>query len=92
MGNIEIQLVEKYRYLGVILDEFLHYNVIADTLCNSASRALGAINSKIRNLKECNYKTYSDLFARGVSPITQYASSVWGYKQNGKCKISKIEL
>lgn len=60
---------DKYRQIGVILNEYLDFNITSDTLCNSASRALGSINSKIRNLKDCNYKTYSDLCNSGVSPV-----------------------
>ena len=39
-------------YLGVVLDENLSYNNIADILCNSATRALVALNSKTRNCKD----------------------------------------
>ena len=47
---------------------------------------MGAINSKLRNIKDCNYKSYSDLFNSGVSPVLEYGSSIWGFKQIRKCQ------
>ena len=86
LGEVEIKIVEKYKYLGIILDEYLNYNITAETLCSSASRALGALHSKTRNLKNCTYHTYSHLFSSGICPILHYSSSIWGYKQFLKCQ------
>ena len=86
LGEVEIKIIEKYKYLGIILDEYLNYNITAETLCSSASRALGALHSKTRNLKNCTYHTYSHLFSSGICPILHYSSSIWGYKQFLKCQ------
>ena len=52
IGNLLLEKVYKYKYLGLVLDEHLSYSNIADILCNSATRALGALNSKTRNCKD----------------------------------------
>ena len=87
--NLLLEKVYKYKYLGVVLDENLSYSNIADILCNSATRALGALNSKTRNCKDCSFATYSHLFSSGISQILYYASSIWGYKQGAKCQAVK---
>ena len=86
LGVVEIKIVEKYKYLGIILDEYLNYNITAETLCSSASRALGALHIKTRNLKNCTYHTYSHLFSSGICQILHYSSSIWVYKQFLKCQ------
>ena len=86
IGNLLLEKVYKYKYLGVVLGEHLSYSNIADILCNSATRALGALNSKTRNCKDCSFATYSHLFSSGISQILYYTSSVWGYKQGAKCQ------
>ena len=77
----EINCVEKYKYLGVILQENLDFNVTASVLAGSGSRALGGIISKFKKLKGLGFNTYSSLYQSGVIPILDYCSGVWGYQQ-----------
>ena len=81
-----IQIVDKYRYLGIVLDEFLNFDATINLLSESGSRALGGLIGKIRNLKYCGYNTFTKLFDSCVSPILDYCSGVWGHK-----KCDKIE-
>lgn len=37
----DILIVSRYKYLGVVLDEFLDFNITATVLADSAGRALG---------------------------------------------------
>ena len=39
-GNENVELVDKYKYLGLILDDHLDYSITADALSGSAGRAL----------------------------------------------------
>jgi hypothetical protein len=48
LGNNELEIVERYKYLGVILDAHLVYSVTASTLAESTGRALGAVYNKFR--------------------------------------------
>ena len=38
-----IEIVDRYKYLGVMLHEHLDYDIIADLLASAAVRALGAV-------------------------------------------------
>ena len=74
-----IEIVTKYKYLGLIFDEFLDYNATAAVLADSAGRALGAIYNKYKVNKGFGYETYTKLYESGVVPILDYCSGVWGY-------------
>ena len=82
-GENEIELVHSYKYLGIIMDEFLKFDLCTKTLANAGGRALGAIISKFRNLKGIGYNTFSKLYDCKVKPILEYGSGVWGFvKEN----------
>ncbi len=40
LGNTELNVVEKYKYLGIILNELLHYGVTAEICSDAANQAL----------------------------------------------------
>ena len=40
-GENELEIIDRYKYLGIIIDEYLNYDVTAQMLSDSAGRALG---------------------------------------------------
>ena len=80
LSNAVIDKVCKYKYLGIILDQYLDYNVTAETLAGAGSRALGAILAKYKNLNGLGYSTFTTLYNACVCPVLDYASGVWGFK------------
>jgi len=84
-GN-DIDIVHHYKYLGIMLDEFLDYNITANVLADSAGRALGSMYSKYKANKGLGYNTYLKLYDMGITPILDYCSGVWGYN-----KLDKID-
>ena len=60
-GDEDILTVSRYKYLGIILDEFLDFNTTASILADSAGRALGNIFSKYKMNKGFGYDTYTKL-------------------------------
>jgi hypothetical protein len=85
LGSAELKKVDKYKYLGVILDEFLNFDSNAEVLSAAASRALGAVINKFKCFKNAGYNTYYKLFHTNVCPILDYCSGVWGYKIFTSC-------
>ena len=81
LGNSRVDIVDTYKYLGIVMHYSLNYDFTAEMLSKSGSRALGAICSKFRNNKGLGYNTYKKSFMTGVAPILDYCSGVWG---NGK--------
>ena len=80
LGQSTLSTVDQYKYLGIILNEFLDYNVTVKTLANAANRALGAVINKYQTINGFGYYTYTSLFKSGICPILDYCSEVWGYK------------
>ena len=81
-GDKEIEMVAKYKYLGIIFDENLNFTECATTLADSAGRALGSIISKFTSFKNIMFNTFTKLYETTVWPILDYCSSVWSYKKH----------
>ena len=80
-GDSTLQIVQFYKYLGVIFDENLTFEKNASVLADAACRALGAIRSKLKNLKSCGYNTFNTLVMSGVLTISDYSAGIWGTKK-----------
>ncbi len=44
--NDQLQIVDKYRYLGILFTKFLSYNDMAKSVTQSTTRALGLLIDK----------------------------------------------
>ena len=58
----------------------MDFQLNSSTLADAACRALGAIRSKIKHLKEIGYNSFNTLLNAGVLTISEYSSGVWGTK------------
>ena len=79
INNCKINLTGNYRYLGVIFDEYLTFELCARTLAESGGRALNSIISKFKQFKNIGYYTFTKLYDTGVNSVISYGASVWGY-------------
>ena len=84
-GNVPINYCSSYKYLGVHFDEHLKFTQCASTLADSAYRSLGFMISKIKNIKDVRFKTYTSMYNSYVAPILDYCSSIWGFKNSNLC-------
>ena len=89
MGQESVDIVDRYKYLGVYLNEHLDYNVIANTLAGAAGRALGGVISKFQSFKNVGFNTFSKMYNTGVVSVMDYCSGIWGYGKFDCC--SKIQ-
>ena len=80
--NMPLDVVDKYKYLGIYFDEHLNFGDSADILAESSGRALGGIISKFKNMKNLTYDIFQKLFQTGVVPIMDYCAGVWGFSDN----------
>ena len=80
IGSNKIQLVEKYKYLGVVLNEYIDYEITSSTFADVGNRALGGIIHKCKSMNGLRYNTYTTLYDRCITPILDYCSGVWGSK------------
>ncbi len=80
LGTMVLPLVTQYKYFGIVITEFIDYNVVAQIVANAANKALGSVINKYKEIDGFGYYTYIKLFHSAVRPILDYASEVWGYK------------
>ena len=83
-GDCTLEKVTSYKYLGIIMDDNLKFDICTKTLADSGGRALGAIISKFKSLKNVGFKTFENMYNSGVKPVLEYGSGVWGHI-SGSC-------
>ncbi len=85
IGRDVVEKVDKYKYLGIYLNEYMDFNETAGCLAGAGGRALGGIISKFRSFKNVGFNTYSSLYHSGVVPVMDYSSGIWGYNDFDCC-------
>lgn len=76
-----IEYVSSYQYLGLVLNEFLDYNVMAKAVAKSASRALGLLIVKCKTYGGFQHNIFTKLFDTLVWSVINYGSAIWGTKE-----------
>ncbi len=84
LGETVLCTIEQYKYLGLVLNEFLDFNIAAQVLSDAANRALGSIINKCKVINGLGYYTYTRLFQSGLCPILDYGSEIWGFRHFDK--------
>lgn len=79
-----LTIVDRYKYLGIVLNAYVDFDITVQVLADSGGRALGAILNKYRKLNGLGYYTYAKLYKSCVCPILDYAAEIWGYKTHSK--------
>ena len=74
----QICIVQSYQYLGLLLTEFLNYDVMAKAVAKSANRALSLIIVKSKAHGGFQYSTFTKLFDSLVWPVISYGAAIWG--------------
>jgi hypothetical protein len=77
-GDETIDYCDKYKYFGLVLDEFLDFNVTASYVIRSANRAIGLLIAKFKVLGGMPYNVYTKLFDSMVWSFVAYGVAVWG--------------
>jgi len=77
-GNVNMEIVRSYTYLGLLLTERLDYVRMGTVAANSASRALGLLISKYKVLGGMQYNTFTKLYDAMVWSILDYGAVIWG--------------
>jgi hypothetical protein len=75
-----IEIVDRYKYLGVLLTEFLDYNESVKVIIKCASRAFGAVVAKSKSVGGLPFNVFLKLVNSVVWPVVEYSAAVWGSK------------
>ena len=72
--------MDRYTYLGILLQDHLDFNITANVVAQSASRALGLLIAKCKTAGGFTYDVYTKLYDSLVWPVIEYGSAIWGTK------------
>ncbi len=76
LGDNYLSVDKQHKYLGIIFDEFVDFNVIVNVLADAGNRALGAIINKYKQINGLGYYTYIKLYNSCIYPILDYCAKV----------------
>ncbi len=72
-----LSVVNEYKYIGVIFNEFVKFNVTADILSGAAKNGTWNNNKyKYKHINGLGLYIYTTLYNNGVCPILDYCSKV----------------
>ena len=83
-GDLNIELTDKYKYLGLWFQEHLDLKYATTELAKSASRALSALYAKFKRSGGMAYDVFTKLYTSLVEPILYYCSGIWGLSNHSK--------
>ncbi len=81
IGDDLIHYVNKYKYVGLVIDEHLDYQHIATMVAKAAGRALGLLIAKVKSYGGVPYDCFTKLYNALVQPIIDYGASIKGTKE-----------
>ena len=73
-----LNTVDRYKYLGLIFDEYLTFDLGVNDLCLKGVRALSACISRFKALKDVGFIISTKLYNCIVNPVCDYFSALWG--------------
>ena len=79
VSNLTLKVVNQYKYLGLVLNEFLDFKVTAEIVAKSANRALGLLIAKCKAAGGIPFNCFERLYKSMVLPVIHYGSSIWGH-------------
>ena len=74
----DVEIVDRYVYLGLSINEFLDFNFTAKIVSQSAGRALGLLIAKFKALGGMPYNVFTKLYDSLVWPVISYGAAIWG--------------
>ena len=79
-GEDNIEVVEKYKYLGLRFTDMLALNCMAKQVAASAHRALGLLSAKYKALSCFPHECYHNMYNSLVQSIIDYGACILGHR------------
>ena len=78
MINKEIEIVNEYKYLGILLGQSGSFLATQKHIAEQASKAMFSLLQKIK-CSSLPFDIQIDLFNKIVKPVLLYGCEIWGY-------------
>ena len=86
----QIEIVQSFKYLGVVFTVGGSFSEAQNTLAGHAHKAIFKLNKYLYKFTFISPKHKLELFDKLITPILNYASEIWGFKQANS--IERIHL
>ena len=80
-GDHTIEVVTKYKYLGLWFCDNIDLKYMAEQVAVSAHRALGIVIAKAKEMNGIPYECFTKLYDSLVQSVLDYGSCVWGIRE-----------
>ena len=80
-GKRDINYCQRYKYLGLFIDQFLNFETMSNMLFEPAKRALNAVMCKMFKNKGFPHSIYKMLYDSCVTSIMDYGHEVIGFRE-----------
>ena len=80
-GHQNVKYCQKYKYLGLTINQFLNFEQMSNSFAGPASRALNAVICKMIKNKGFPFNIFEMLYNSCVTSICDYAHDVIGFHQ-----------
>ena len=80
-GSQVLSYCKNYKYLGLLIDQFLNFEKMSNSFFDKANRALNAVICKMIKNKGFPFSIYEMLYNCCVTTISDYAHEVIGFHQ-----------
>ena len=77
----KLEYTDNFIYLGIMLNEYLDYNLTAKFVSQAAGRALGLLIAKFKSIGGMPFTVYTKLYDSFVWSGISYGAAVWGTRQ-----------
>ena len=85
-NDVELLIVNKFSYLGIVFTTGASFSERQKTLAGQSLKAIFKFNRYLYNFTNITLKHRIELFDKLVTPILNYGSEVWGF-----CQAKQIE-
>ena len=86
-GNIELNVTNSYKYLGMVFSTRLSLNMGWAEMCRKGKRGVIEIIKSLRKLNAIEFSIFWKLFDTQIEPILTYGAEVWGLISNSQMEI-----
>ena len=91
-NNINIEIVSKFCYLGIVFTPGGSNFEAQKTLAGQAHKAVFTLNKYLYNFSELTPSHKLELFDKLVSPILNFGSEVWGFYKSSSIETVHLQF
>ena len=86
----QIEIVQRFTYLGIVFTIRGSFSVMFETLAGQARKAIFKLNKYLYKFTNVSPKHYIELFDKLIKPVLHYGAEIWGFSNSNM--IERVHL